>query len=144
MELGLEGPVDAESFSKILAGELPDGSQLDAKRGEHRPGWDLTMSAPKSLSILALVGRDARLVAAVREATAATLYWAERNIAETRVWNGRNQEPVRTANFVAASFLHDVNRNGEPQLHVHSVIANATQTTDGKWRALRSDALYDR
>ncbi|QYE37035.1 relaxase domain-containing protein (plasmid) [Polymorphobacter sp. PAMC 29334] len=143
-DLGLEGPVDAAAFAKILAGELPDGSQLDAKRGEHRPGWDLTMSAPKSLSILALVGGDARLVGAVREAATATISWAESNIAEARVWNGRNQEPERTGKFVAATFLHDVNRNGEPQLHVHTVIANATQTADGKWRALRSDALYDR
>ena len=143
-ELGLEGAVDADRFAKILAGELPDGSQLDAKRGEHRPGWDLTMSAPKSLSILALVGGDARLVTAVREAAAATLGWAERNLAEARVWNGQNQEPERTGKLVAATFLHDVNRNGEPQLHVHSVIANATQTADGRWRALRSDALYDR
>lgn len=144
VELGLDGPVDAEAFARILAGELPDGSRLDARRGEHRPGWDLTMSAPKSLSILALVGGDARLVAAVREAASTTLGWAERNIAEARVWNGRNQEPERTGKFVAATFLHDVNRNGEPQLHVHSVVANATQTTDGKWRAVRSDALYDR
>ena len=143
-ELGLEGAVDADRFAKILAGELPDGSRLDAKRGEHRPGWDLTMSAPKSLSILALVGGDARLVGAVREAAAATLGWAERNLAEARVWNGQHQEPERTGKLVAATFLHDVNRNGEPQLHVHSVIANATQTADGKWRALRSDALYDR
>lgn len=143
-ELGLKGPVDAATFAKILAGELPDGSRLEAKRGEHRPGWDLTMSAPKSLSILALVGGDTRLVTAVREAAAATLGWAERNLAEARVWNGRNQEPVRTGKLVAATFLHDVNRNGEPQLHVHSVVANATQTADGKWRALRSDALYDR
>lgn len=45
---------------------------------------------------------------------------------------------------MAATFLHDVNRSGEPQLHVHNVIANATRTADGKWRALHADQLYER
>lgn len=143
-ELGLSGPVDAERFEQVLAGELPNGVVLDAKRGEHRAGWDITMSVPKSVSILALVGGDARLVAAVREAAAATLTWTERNIAEGRVWNGRGQVPEVTGRFVAATFLHDVNRSGEPQLHVHNVIANATRTADGQWRALHADQLYER
>ncbi len=143
-ELGLSGPVDAERFEQVLAGELPNGVVLDAKRGEHRAGWDVTMSVPKSVSILALVGGDARLVAAVREAAAATLTWTERNIAEGRVWNGKGQAPEATGRFVAATFLHDVNRSGEPQLHVHNVIANATRTADGKWRALHADQLYER
>ncbi|NTS66675.1 relaxase domain-containing protein [Sphingomonas sp. HHU CXW] len=143
-ELGLSGPVDAEQFEKVLAGELPNGVVLDAKRGDHRPGWDITMSVPKSVSILALVGGDARLVGAVREATAATLAWTEANLAEGRVWNGKGQMPEATGRFVAATFLHDVNRSGEPQLHVHNVIANVTRTADGKWRALHADQLYER
>jgi conjugative relaxase-like TrwC/TraI family protein len=143
-ELGLSGPVDAERFEKVLAGELPNGVVLGAKRGEHRAGWDVTMSVPKSVSILALVGGDARLVVAVREAAAATLAWTERNIAQARVWNGKGQVPETTGRFVAATFLHDVNRSGEPQLHVHHVIANATRTADGKWRALHADQLYER
>lgn len=143
-ELGLSGPVDAAKFEQVLAGALPNGVVLDAKRGEHRAGWDVTMSVPKSVSILALVGDDRRLVGAVREAAAATLGWTERNIVEARVWDGARQAPERTGRLVAATFLHDVNRNGEPQLHVHNVIANATRTDDGKWRALHSDALYQR
>ena len=143
-ELGLSGPVDAEQFEKVLAGELPNGIVLDAKRGEHRAGWDITMSVPKSVSILAPVGGDQRLVGAVREAAGATLAWAERTIAEGRVWNGKGQVPELTGRFVAATFLHDVNRSGEPQLHVHNVVANATRTPDGKWRALHSDQLYQR
>jgi conjugative relaxase-like TrwC/TraI family protein len=143
-ELGLSGPVDAERFEHVLAGDLPNGVVLDARRGEHRAGWDVTMSVPKSVSILALVGGDQRLVVAVRQAAAATLAWTERNIAEGRVWTGRGQVPETTGRFVAATFLHDVNRGGEPQLHVHNVIANATRTADGKWRALHADQLYDR
>jgi conjugative relaxase-like TrwC/TraI family protein len=143
-ELGLTGPVDAGQFARVLAGELPNGVVLDARRGEHRPGWDMTMSASKSVSLLALVGGDKRLVEAVTQASRTTLAWVERNLAEGRVSNGKGQEVTRTGNLVAATFLHDVNRCNEPQLHVHAVIANATKTADGKWRALRSDELYDR
>ena len=142
-ELGLSGPVNAGQFEKVLAGELPNGVVLDARRGDHRPGWDITMSVPKSVSILALVGGDQRLVAALREVAGRTLAWAERNIAEGRVWTGAGQVSERTGRFVAATFLHDVNRCGEPQVHVHAVVANTTRTDDGKWRALRPDALYD-
>ncbi|PAX06394.1 MobF family relaxase [Sphingomonas lenta] len=143
-ELGLSGPVDAAAFERVLSGELPNGSVLDAKRGDHRPGWDLTMSASKSVSILALVGGDQRLVDAFRQSVAATLAWVEKNLAEGRVMKSGRQVPERTGNLVAATFLHDANRADEPQLHNHAVLANATRTSDGKWHALRSDELYDR
>ena len=76
-ELGLSGQVETGAFERVLSGKLPDGVVLDGKRGEHRPGWDLTFSASKSVSLLALVGGDKRLVEAVREAVRATLGWAE-------------------------------------------------------------------
>lgn len=142
--LGLSGPVNAAMFEKVLAGELPDGSRLDAKRGEHRSGWDMTMSASKSVSLVALIGGDKRLVAAITQASRVTLAWIERNLAERRAWDGKRQERSQTGNLVAATFLHDVNRCNEPQLHVHAVIANATKAPDGKWQALRSDELYNR
>ena len=142
--LGLEGHVEAAAFTEILAGRLPDGSVLDAARGEHRPGLDMTFSAPKSLSLLALVSGDARLVGAFRQSVAATLTWAETNLIATRVWDARANRQVveKTGNMVVAGFVHDVSRNGDPQLHLHAVIANATQTGDGKWHAVRNDMLY--
>lgn len=143
-KLGLSGSVDATQFERVLAGELPNGVVLEAKRGEHRAGWDLTMSAPKSLSLLALIGGDQRLVEAVRDSAGATLGWVERNLVETRTWSGRVQETVRTGNLVAATFVHDVNRKGEPQLHAHAVVANATRAPDGRWHALKPDELYHR
>jgi conjugative relaxase-like TrwC/TraI family protein len=143
-ELGLSGPVETGAFEAVLRGELPDGSVLEARRGEHRPGWDLTFSASKSVSLTALVGGDKRLVDALRTSVTATLAWAERNIAEARVWNGQGQQVERTGKLVAATFLHDVSRNGDPQLHIHAVVANATRTADGKWRALHPDELYNR
>lgn len=142
--LGLSGEVDAATFSAVLAGHLPDGSDIGARRGDHRPGLDLTFSAPKSLSLLALVGQDKRIVDALRGSVAATLKWAEKNLIETRVWNAdeKRQTIEKSGNMIAATFLHDVNRNKEPQLHVHAVLANATKASDGQWHALRNDAFY--
>lgn len=141
-ELGLDGKVDADAFQRVLEGRLPDGSILTAARGEHRAGIDITFSASKSVSLVALLGGDQRVVEAVKESAGATLAWAEKNLAQARVWDGQRQVVENTGNLVAATFLHDVNRKGEPQLHVHAVIANATKASDGKWHALRNDELY--
>lgn len=143
-ELDLRGLVDEQGFVAVLAGKLPDGSSIPIVHGEHRPGVDLTFSAPKSISLLALVGRDERIVGAFRESVNATLCWTEKNIVEARVWDpkARVQVAEKTGNMVAATFLHDVNRNNEPQLHIHAVIANATKASDGKWHAVHNDQLY--
>lgn len=143
-QLGLEGRVETAAFAEVLAGRLPGGSVLDAQRGDHRPGWDMTFSSPKSLSLLAVLGKDERIVDAFRQSVAATLGWAEKNLTEARVWDpaAKRQLIEKTGNIVAASFLHDVNRNGDPQLHMHVVISNATLASDGKWHALRNDELY--
>lgn len=143
--LGLTGKVEAATFTAVLEGKLPDGSVIGPKAGEHRSGLDLTFSPAKSVSLVALVGGDERVVEALRQAVSATLVWAERNIAEARAWDGQRQVPEKTGNLVAATFLHDVNRNDEPQLHVHAVIANVTQrASDGAWRALHNGEIYKR
>jgi conjugative relaxase-like TrwC/TraI family protein len=55
-ELGLTGAVDQGQFERLLNGELPNGVVLKrGQQGKHQPGWDLTFSAPKSVSLLALV-----------------------------------------------------------------------------------------
>lgn len=142
--LGLTGPVAAAAFRAVLEGQLPDGSAIAARHGKHRPGLDLTLSAPKSVSLIGLVGGDSRVVEAVRAAATATLAFVESELIEARAVNapGTPQQPVRTGNLLAATFLHDVNRAQEPQLHVHAVIANATQRANGEWRALCNEALY--
>ena len=95
-ELGLEGPVDPDTFRAVLEGRVPDGSDTRlgrrGKDGEitHRPGRDLTLSAPKSVSLAALVGGDARVTDAHDRAVARTLDWFERNVAETRMRDPEN------------------------------------------------------
>lgn len=75
-ELGLEGPVDLQTFTDVLYGKLPDGSVLGKEvlgAHVHRPGHDLTFSAPKSISMLILAGGDKRLLEAHHEAVKETL-----------------------------------------------------------------------
>ena len=141
---GLDGPVDVETFKAVLEGQMPDGSQIGAG-GEavHAPGFDLTFSAPKSVSLLALVGRDERIQVAFLESVQKALAHAEKNFAEARVWKDGKPEIVRTGKLVVAMFQHDTSRNLDPQLHIHSVVANATQTADGKWRALWNGKIWE-
>ena len=123
-ELGLRGPVDPDTFRAVLEGKVPDGSGTElgrrGKDGEilHRPGRDLTFSAPKSVSLAALVGGDARIVEAHDRAVMATLNWVERNVAETRMRDPVTGNMVRAGNqkIVAATFRHDTSRNLDPQL----------------------------
>ena len=149
-ELGLKGPVDAETFKAILEGRVPDGSDTRlgrrGKDGEilHRPGRDLTFSAPKSVSIAALVGGDGRIVEAHERAVAATLAWIEKNAAETRMKDPETGQMGRVGGqkIVAATFRHDTSRNLDPQLHSHSVLANMVKGEDGKWRTMANEKLY--
>ena len=84
-ELGLEGPVDPDTFKAVLEGAVPDGSGRRLGRAgkggafEHRPGRDITFSAPKSVSLTALVGGDARIVDAHDKAVKKSLAWFEKN-----------------------------------------------------------------
>ena len=149
--LGLSGPVDAETFRAILEGKVPDGSGTElGKRGRdggitHRPGRDLTFSAPKSVSIAALVGGDERIVGAHDRAVQATLAWVEKNAVQTRMWDPETGRMVRAGDqkCVVATFRHDTSRNLDPQLHIHSVLANMVQGEDGKWRTMANEKLYD-
>ena len=118
------------SFRAILEGRVPDGSDTRlgrrGKDGEilHRPGRDLTFSAPKSVSIAALVGGDDRIVEAHDRAVAATLVWIEKNAAETRMKDpgsspGQAPETAKMGRvggqkIVAATFRHDTSRNLDP------------------------------
>ena len=149
-DLGLEGPVDPETFRAVLDGRVPDGSGTRLGRlgrdGEiqHRPGRDLTFSAPKSVSLAALVGGDERVTGAHDRAVKATLDWVERNAAETRMKDPETGAMARVGNqrIVAATFRHDASRSLDPQLHTHAVLANMARGGDGKWRSMANEGLY--
>ena len=149
-ELGLRGPVDPDAFKAVLEGEVPDGSgkRLGRRMGDgeirHRPGRDLTFSAPKSVSLAALVGGDLRIVDAHDRAVGRALDWFEANAAETRTQDSATGRMVRTGNqkAVVATFRHETSRNLDPALHTHSVIANMLRGPDGKWRTMANERLY--
>ena len=150
VELSLDGPVDPDAFRSVLEGEVPDGSgRRLGKRGKdgeihHRPGRDLTFSAPKSVSLAALLGGDARIVEAHDRAVMRALDWFEKNAAETRMRDPESGRMVRAAGqkAVIATFRHDTSRNLDPALHTHSVIANMLLGPDHKWRTMANESLY--
>ncbi len=143
-ELGLKGDVDRDLFRSLLEGEV-DGRQLGTMRGgtrEHRPGWDLTLSAPKSVSVMALVAGDKRLLGAHAAAVKTALVHVERHMAATRIRSDGTATRETTGNLAIASFRHITSRAQDPQLHTHNVILNITKAADGVWRSLEPRALY--
>ena len=140
--LGLTGKVDVKDFVAVLEGKLPDGSDLTRMAGnenKHRPGYDLTFSAPKSVSIMAMLGGDKRLIAAHNHAVEVAVREVEK-LASTRSMTEGVSETKLTGNLVVALFNHDTSRDLDPQLHTHAVVANVTQH-DGKWQTLSSDTV---
>jgi len=148
--LGLSGSVDPDLFKDVLAGKVPDGTgqQLGRKDRDgnlhHRPGRDLTFSAPKSVSLAALIGGDRRIVTAHDAAVKRTLSWAESHAVETRMKDPETGRMVRTGGqkAIVAAFRHDASRNLDPQLHTHAVLANMVRGEDGKWRTMANERLY--
>lgn len=143
--LGLVGEVDRTAFKSGLEGELPNGRQLGTIRNgerEHRPGWDVTFSAPKSVSIMAEVAGDRRLIGAHDKAVRTALDYIERHGAATRVREGGEIKTVETGKLAVATFRHNTSRAQDPQLHTHAVILNATQDKAGLWRSLESLSFF--
>src|SRR5579883_1919687 len=142
--LGLSGRVSEEHFARLAEGQHPlTGEQLVRHRVvreyerndgskvapvEHRAGWDATFSAPKSVSLTALVGGDDRVREAHREAVNKALDELERFTA-ARLSGDRTEQ---TGKFAAAKFEHDTARPVDgyaaPQLHTHAFIVNMTRT----------------
>lgn len=139
--LGLAGEVDKDAFEAILGGVLPSGEGV-AQVENRRNGVDLTFSAPKSVSVMAYVAGDKRLLGANLAAVQKTMAWVEKNLAEGRKDVEGRKVPVPTGKLVYALFQHDTSRALDPQAHVHAVIANLTQMPGGKWQALHADKIW--
>ncbi|MDT7530730.1 relaxase domain-containing protein [Sphingopyxis sp. SE2] len=142
--LGLSGEVDRDQFRDLLDGRINEQRLGTYRNGqlEHRPGWDVTLSAPKSVSIMAEVAGDRRLIAAHSEAVKTAMAHVEKHMAATRIRDGGTVTREATGNLVVASFQHGTSRAQDPQLHTHNVIMNATRGEDGAWRSLEPRAIY--
>ncbi len=148
--LGLPQRVGKRRFMGVLAGRVP-GTGIRLGRiveGEHqhRPGWDATFSAPKSVSLEALLYGNKSVLRAHDAAVRATLDWVEAEFLQTRDWEpGSGRRPrVKADGLVAATFRHVASRNNDPQLHTHTVIANMTRNLEGEWRSVEPTLLRRR
>jgi len=148
LSLGLKGDVDREVFEKLLYGKSPDGSDLiqSAPNGEHRAGIDLTFSAPKSVSIMALAFNDKYLEKAINDAhnqaVKDTLSFVQHYIQARETHDGIT-ERTNTDNGIWALFNHNLTRELDPQVHTHAVLLNMSQREDGKWVAISNEQLYE-
>ena len=158
-QFGLAGMVSGEDFAKLSQGQHPQtGEQLVRQRAsyeyqdadgktiktmEHRAGWDATFSAPKSVSLTALVGGDERVREAHRESVRVALDQLE-HYTQARI--GGNHPPETTGKFIAAKFEHDTARPVDgyvaPQLHTHAVVFNVTERDNGQARAIQPQSLF--
>ena len=128
-----DGPLTQRSIQPRSA-----GGETHANR---RIFYDFTFSPPKSVSIAALVGGDARIGDAHAHAVRVALTEFEA-FAATRIRKGKADDHRLTGNFVAALFTHDTSRALDPHLHTHCIVFNATHDgVENRWKALQNFEL---
>jgi len=144
--LGLTAKVAGEHFTAVLLAQDPrTGQTLGRQQATGKvPGFDLTFSAPKSVSLLFALS-DADLSRRMRDAHDAAVLdafaYLERTASHGRRGHG-GAERIPTTGFVGAVFRHRTSRAGDPNLHSHVVVANRVLGADGQWTALDARALY--
>lgn len=153
-ELGLK-KLTRENFENILNGKIKNDVSLGrmTKDGlKHHPGQEIIFSAPKSVSVMAFVARDKRIIEAHEKAVSETLAYMNRHLIYSRVQEAGIQNLEKTNNTIIAKFTHMTSRGvkdasndkkPDPQLHTHALIANATKCRDGEFRSIVFDKLYE-
>ncbi len=146
--LGLTGKVSAAQFQRVLEGRTPaDGKDLVQGAGEkHRAGWDLTFSAPKSVSVAWGASTDADLRASISaahdRAVKAALDQLQHDAEAIVARRGKGGLVQEKADMVVALFQHGTSRELDPQLHTHAFVANLAQRSDGTWGGIESKAIF--
>ncbi len=152
--LGLSGKVGAEAFLRLCENRHPASGESLTQRlnttrmdeagdntANRRIFYDFTFSPPKSVSVAAFVGEDARILEAHAQAVRSALREFEA-FATTRVRMGRSNIDRSTGNFTAALFTHDTSRALDPHLHTHCIVFNATfDAVENRWKALQNFEL---
>lgn len=146
---GLSGQIKEQDFHNAYSSLDPKGIPLrkqqqyeKSSRRYNRPGTDVTLSAPKSVSVAALVYENQDVLAAHKAAVSATMKYAENNCIFYQTKQRGQKLLLSSKTAQIAVFHHDDNRNKDPQLHSHCVILNQTVCPDGKWRAVANKELY--
>lgn len=143
--LGLTGEVDKTEFLKLCDGISPDGEALTQNAGaeNHRSGWDLTFSVPKSVSVLwsqADGETRKKIQKAQLEAVEKTLEFLESESAVSR--RGKGGITQEKCKLVVATFEHGTSRAQDPQLHTHAVVLNIGVRADGTTGTLETKPIY--
>ncbi|MGH9077087.1 MAG: MobF family relaxase [Acidimicrobiales bacterium] len=142
--LGLSGEVGDDAIMMLAEGRHPSTGALLGARPGKVAAYDLTFSAPKSVSVLAGLGdpRTAEAVeAAHRRAVTATLTVLEAHAARGRRGRGGVTQ-VELTGVIAAGFEHRTSRAGDPQLHTHLLVVNRAEGVDGRWGALHGRRVF--
>ena len=144
LELG--GRVDDDGFTALMDGRDPStGERLKRLGGRSKvAAFDLTFSAPKSVSVLFAIGEQGlagALVEAHESAVDAALGYLEREACRVRRGRGGARRELGEG-FVAAAYRHRMSRAEDPQLHTHLVAANMARGADGRWTALDGTPIY--
>ena len=148
--LGLQD-VRREDLENILKGQISKDVILGRYREEgrqHRAGYEVIFSAPKSVSIMGLVAKDRRLSEAHERAVDATLSFLQEHSLITRIQEDGKKRIEYTGNALISKFTHFTSRPTkdnevpDPQIHSHCLIANATLCQNNKWRSIEFEKLY--
>ena len=137
-EKGLDGkPIEGDTLQAVLSGSLLDET-IHGKRDKHRAGFDLTFSAPKSVSVLALVGGDTRLLDGHNNAVKFALSELEKDAAQVKYTeeDTKKQSYANSKSMLFGLVQHKTSREDDPQLHTHALTANMTRDEQGRLRAL--------
>jgi len=144
--LALSGNVDPAPFERLLNGWTPGDdrqSMVMARQPNRIAAIDATFSAPKSISIEALVNGNTELIAAHREAVAFTIATIEQE-AQARIRDKyKRSRFIETNQLAIAKFDHLLSRMNDPQLHTHSLIINVTKVNN-QWRSWYSRRLFQK
>ncbi len=139
-ELGLPpNTFSLQQFKFALRGEFAIGKLKQTHSGA-RAGLDCTFSAPKSISLMALVGGDHRLISAHERAVEKVMAQVSK-LAHTRVTIDGKTSIEKSGKIAFATFQHHTSRAGDPQLHSHNVVFNVTKGEDGELRSLTNDEI---
>jgi conjugative relaxase-like TrwC/TraI family protein len=144
-ELGFSGTVDKAEFLKLCDGFAPDGEPLTQNAGKenHRAGWDLTFSAPKSVSVLwSQADEETRhkIQEAQLKAVQKAIDYLEAEAGYTR--RGKGGGEIEKCKLVVATFEHGTSRAQDPQLHSHAVVLNVGIRADGTTGSLETKPIY--
>lgn len=147
LALGLGSEVEGNDLRNLLHGKSSDGTValVQERRGaERQMGWDLTFSAPKSVSVLwsqTESGEDRqRIQQAHRAAVASTLQYLEGHVTYSR--RTRGGAVHERAGLVMAAFSHQTSRARDPQLHTHVIVTNLGVRRDGTTGTIVSKPFY--